>query len=69
VCEVERGGDDAVGVEAVVAVDAVEVAGLAECGDAEVDRGARGDRGEEREGVGVAVEDGDQGRSAAGGEE
>src|SRR5450756_487122 len=57
---VERRPDDGVGVQPMVSVHAVEVAGLSECRDPEVDgRGAGGPR-EERERVGAPVEDSDE---------
>lgn len=51
------------------AVDTVEVAGLPEAADAEVHRAVAGEAGQEREGVLVAVENGDQRRRAVGWEE
>ena len=51
---------DRVGVEAVVAVEVGDVAGLAEGGDAERRHGVAVDGAEPREREGVAVEDGDE---------
>ena len=53
--EVEAGPDDAVGIDAVVAVDVLDRPGLAEAGHAESDAGHLVDGGQEREGVRVSV--------------
>src|SRR5512146_2793667 len=63
---VEGGLDDSVGVDAVVAVDVVQGAGLAEGCYAEGHRRDLVDRREESQRVGVAVEDGDHRGGALG---
>lgn len=67
--QVEGGAQDAVGVNAVVAVDVVEGAGLAESGDAECGVADAVDSGKECEGMRVAVEDCEERGGAVGGEE
>lgn len=67
--DVERGAHDAVGVDAVIAVDVVERADLPELADAEGGAAHLVDSGEECECVGAAVQDGDHRGRPVGGEE
>src|SRR5215471_12485825 len=66
---VEGRPDDGVRVQPMVAVHGVEVAGLPESRNPEVDGRGAGRRREEGEGVGVPVEDRDQRGATSGREE
>src|SRR5215204_3667011 len=66
--KIERGADDAVGVDTVVAIHVVERTDLPEPADAECAAADSVDTGQECQGVRVAVEDGHHWRGAPGGE-
>src|SRR5581483_2892053 len=67
--EVPGGADDGVGVDPEVAVQIIDVAGLAEARHTEAGDGAAVDPGQERQRVGMPVEDGHDRCGAPNGEE
>ena len=66
--EVERGRDLRIRANTVESVHLLQCAGLAELGHTQVDAAYAANAREERQAVGVAVEDGDHGGGSFGGQ-